>query len=79
MNKVILTLFCLLAFKLTAHAASYEIVGQGGQRFPVAVSPLKNLGASTGDSGRLSTGIADAMIHDLELSGWFREIGRAHV
>src|SRR4026207_205211 len=53
------------------------IEGQGGQRFPIAVSPLKNLGAATGESGRLSTGIADAMVHDLELSGWFRVLDRS--
>ncbi|MGH7851848.1 MAG: CsgG/HfaB family protein, partial [Candidatus Binatia bacterium] len=77
MKRILLTLLCLLVFRFTAQAASYEIVGQGGQRFPIAVSPLKNLGANSGDSARLSTGIADAMVHDLELSGWFRVLDRS--
>jgi TolB protein len=58
-------------------AVTGEIVGQGGRKFPVAVSPLRNLGASTAESARLSTGIADAMVHDLELSGWFQVLDRA--
>jgi TolB protein len=62
---------------LAASAVTGEIVGQGGQKFPIAVSPLKNLGANTAESARLSTGIADAMVHDLELSGWFRVIDRS--
>ena len=65
------------SFALAASAVTGEIVGQGGQKFPIAVSPLKNLAANTADSARLSTGIADAMVHDLELSGWFRVIDRS--
>ncbi len=53
-----------------------EIVGQGGQKFPIAVSPLKNLG-STNDVARLSEGLADTMIHDLDLSGWFKVLDRS--
>src|SRR6266481_640638 len=53
-----------------------EIVGQGGQRFPIAVSPLKNTG-TTADSGKLSEGIADAIVHDLDLSGWFKVLDRS--
>jgi TolB protein len=53
-----------------------EIIGQGGQRFPIAVSPLKNLGTSA-DNAKLSEGIADAIVHDLELSGWFKVLDRA--
>ena len=63
--------------KSSGAAVIGEIVGAGGQRFPIAVSPLRNLGGATGDSGRLSTGIADAMVHDLELSGWFRVLDRS--
>jgi len=72
----------LMAFG-TGHAASAPpgvtggIVGQGGQRFPIAVSPLKNLAGSSAESARLSTGIADAMVHDLELSGWFKVLDRS--
>jgi len=53
-----------------------EIVGQGGQRFPIAVSPLKNTGTAA-DSAKLSEGIADAIVHDLELSGWFKVLDRS--
>lgn len=53
-----------------------EIVGQGGTKFPIAVSSLRNLGAGA-DNSRLSEGIADAIVHDLELSGWFKVIDRA--
>jgi TolB protein len=54
-----------------------EIVGSSGGKFSIAVSPLRNLGASSNESARYSTGIADAMVHDLELSGWFRVIDRS--
>ncbi|HWH78683.1 MAG TPA: hypothetical protein VNT76_14985, partial [Candidatus Binatus sp.] len=58
-------------------AVTGEILGQGGLKFPIAVSPLKNLGASAADSPRVSTGVADAIVHDLELSGWFKVIDRS--
>jgi TolB protein len=78
--KTIFALFIFIVL-LQPHLARAqfkgEIVGVGGQKFPIAVSPLKNLAGSTGDSARLSTGIADAMVHDLELSGWFRVIDRS--
>jgi len=56
-SQTLLILICLLlAFTRIARAAvTGEIVGQGGQRFPIAVSPLKNLGANSADSGRVST------------------------
>jgi TolB protein len=53
-----------------------EIVGQGGLKFPIAVSPLKNLG-TTPDVARLSEGIADTIVYDLDLSGWFKVLDRA--
>src|ERR1043166_824318 len=53
-----------------------EIVGQGGQKFPIAISPLKNL-STTADSGKLSEGIADAIVYDLDLSGWFKVLDRS--
>ena len=53
-----------------------EIVGQGGLKFPIAVSPLKNLGTGS-DAGRLSEGIADTIVYDLDLSGWFKVVDRA--
>ncbi len=53
-----------------------EIVGAGGQKFPVAVSPLKNLGTA-GDAAKLSEGLADTMAYDLDLSGWFKVLDRS--
>jgi TolB protein len=53
-----------------------EIVGQGGLKFPIAVSPLKNLGTG-GDAAKLSEGIADTIVYDLDLSGWFKVLDRA--
>lgn len=53
-----------------------EIFGQGGQKFPIAVSPLKNLG-TTADTAKLSEGIADTIVHDLDLSGWFKVLDRS--
>ena len=53
-----------------------EIVGQGGLKFPIAVSPLKNLGTAA-DAAKLSEGIADAIVYDLDLSGWFKVLDRA--
>lgn len=79
MLQSILMVFSLLVVPAYAAygAVTAEIVGQGGQRFPIAVSPLKNLGAGGADAARLSTGIADAMVHDLELSGWFKVLDRS--
>jgi TolB protein len=79
---MMLKVFFIVLFWL-AHPGSVkaqvkgEILGQGGQKFPIAVSPLKNLAASGADSGKLSAGIADAMVHDLELSGWFKVLDRS--
>src|SRR5437016_3117871 len=76
--RIWLTILILLTTPWVARAAvTGEIVGQGGQRFPIAVSPLKNLGGDNADAARLSTGIADAMVHDLELSGWFKVLDRS--
>ena len=52
------------------------IVGPGSERYPIAISPLKNL-AQKEDGGRLSEGIADVIARDLELSGWFRVLDRS--
>ena len=72
-----LGIFICSAFESALAAVTGEIVGQGGQKFPIAVSPLKNQGGNTAESGRLSTGIADAIVHDLELSGWFKVLDRS--
>ena len=78
--KVLLLVFSLMVgFDIDCALAQFkgEIVGSGGQKFPIAVSPLRNLGNAGGDTGRFSTGIADSIVHDLELSGWFRVIDRS--
>ena len=72
----IILLLCIKPWTASA-AVTGEIVGSGGVKFPIAVSPLKNIGGNASDSARLSTGIADAMVHDLELSGWFRVLDRS--
>lgn len=75
--RVAFAIVCLvLCPRLAAAQFKGEIVGQGGQKFPIAVSPLKNLN-STNDVARLSEGIADTMIHDLDLSGWFKVLDRS--
>jgi TolB protein len=53
-----------------------EIIGAGLQKYPIAISPLKNVGAAA-DSTRISTGIADSIVYDLDLSGWFRVLDRS--
>ncbi len=79
MKVLFLVIAFIVSFDIETTLAQFkgEIVGSGGQKFPIAVSPLRNLGGSTADSGRYSTGIADAIVHDLELSGWFRVIDRS--
>lgn len=52
------------------------IVGPGAERYPIAISLLQNLGSGA-DAGKVSEGIADVMIRDLELSGWFRVLDRS--
>ena len=75
--RVAFAIICLVVCpRLAAGQFKGEIVGQGGQKFPIAVSPLKNLN-STNDVARLSEGLADTMIHDLDLSGWFKVLDRS--
>jgi TolB protein len=75
--RVAFAIVCLVICpRLAAAQFKGEIVGQGGQKFPIAVSPLKNLN-STNDIARLSEGIADTMIHDLDFSGWFKVLDRS--
>lgn len=73
-------LVCILASLLFANSATGQvrglIVGQGVTRYPIAVSPLKNLGSGI-DNAKLSEGIADAIVYDLDLSGWFRVLDRS--
>ena len=75
--KLLLAALFLVISPWLAHAQIRgEIVGQGGQKFSIAVSPLKNL-ASTADTAKLSEGLADTMAYDLDLSGWFKVLDRA--
>ena len=78
MRKLSGCFFCLLFLVSAVNAAqiSLEVVGQGMPKYPIAISPLKNTGA-TADPGRISTGIADSIVYDLDLSGWFRVLDRA--
>ncbi len=75
MLKVAFAIVCLV-FCPPLYGAQFEISGPGGPKFPIAVSPLKNLN-STNDVARLSEGLADTMIHDLDLSGWFKVLDRS--
>jgi TolB protein len=79
MKFLLLVLSLVLGLDISLVSAQFkgEIVGSGGQKFPIAVSPLRNIGNATGDTNRYSTGIADSIVHDLELSGWFRVIDRS--
>lgn len=52
------------------------IVGPGSEKYPIAVSPLKNLGSAK-DGGKISQGVADTITRDLALSGWFRVLDRS--
>ncbi|MFQ5849258.1 MAG: Tol-Pal system beta propeller repeat protein TolB [Candidatus Binatia bacterium] len=52
------------------------IIGPGSERFPIAVSPLKDTGQGV-DDRRLSEGMADIVARDLDLSGWFRVLDRS--
>ena len=75
--RLAFTMLCLVICPgLAAAQFKGEIVGQGGQKFPIAVSPLKNLNSGA-DVARLSEGIADTMVHDLDLSGWFNVLDRS--
>jgi TolB protein len=66
-----------LLLPVAVHAQlSDTITGPGGKKFPIAVSPLRNL-TTAADSARLSEGLADTIVHDLDLSGWFRVLDRS--
>lgn len=75
---VISLFFCAVGFRAGPAGAQVKglIVGPGAERYPIAVSPLKNLG-ERGDGLRLSEGVADVIARDLELSGWFRILDRS--
>jgi TolB protein len=75
---IFLTLLLVQAFSARPFYSQVKgtIEGQTGRRYPIAISPLKNLGASDNKSGISST-VADAIGNDLNLSGWFRVLDRS--
>jgi TolB protein len=75
LSLLILFLLCLAGPARTAQI-SLEVVGQGMPKYPIAISPLKNTGPPS-DPQRLSTAIADSIVYDLDLSGWFRVLDRS--
>ncbi len=80
-NKGFLAILLTLLLSLWTSTQSLcavkgEIIGPGMERYPIAVSPLRNLGPGE-DGGRLSEGIADTIVRDLDLSGWFRVLDRS--
>lgn len=67
----------LVAFGARAEAQVRGfIIGPGAERYPIAVSPLKNL-AAIKNGAKLSEDIADTIARDLELTGWFRVLDRS--
>jgi TolB protein len=66
----------LLCTTLAQAQVRGEIIGAGLQKYPIAISPLKNAG-TVADPSRISTGIADSIVYDLDLSGWFRVLDRS--
>ena len=78
MQRVIFLAIYLITLCAAAAQAQVrgEIIGPGLQKYPIAISPLKNTGAGA-DPNRISTGIADAIVYDLDLSGWFRVLDRS--
>lgn len=79
MQRVIfLTIYFLTVLAVSGAQAQVrgEIIGAGLQKYPIAISPLKNAAAAA-DPNRISTGVADSIVYDLDLSGWFRVLDRS--
>lgn len=75
--RILLVTLGIVAFFRTADAqVKGLIVGPGAERYPIAVSPLRNVGAGE-DARKLSEGIADTIVRDLNLSGWFKVLDRS--
>ncbi len=75
------TTSAIIFYLLMQASASYaqvrlDVIGPGMPKYPIAISPLKNTGNGA-DPGRISEGVADAIVYDLDLSGWFRVLDRA--
>lgn len=81
MTRFVIALWLLTLYLGIASVSSQAqvkglIVGPGADRYPIAISPLKNLGPQVADP-KFSEGMADTMARDLDLSGWFRVIDRS--
>jgi TolB protein len=77
--RILLLVFVLSSFicpRAVNAQVKGDILGPGMPKYPIAVSPLRNAGTG-GDQGRVSEGIADTIVYDLDLSGWFRVIDRS--
>jgi TolB protein len=73
----IVAMLMVLAFlRVAGGQVKGLIVGPGAERYPIAISPLRNL-APGDDSRKLSEGIADTIVRDLNLSGWFKVLDRS--
>ncbi len=75
-KSLLALMLALLTPALSLAQVKGLIVGPGAERYPIAVSALKNLG-SKGNSGPIAEGIAETISHDLNLSGWFRVLDRS--
>jgi len=77
LRALVLSLLALWIYPWCLYAqVTGTIVGPGAERYPIAVAPLKNLGPGS-DGEKFSAGIADVIVHDLDLSGWFRVLDRS--
>ncbi len=81
MRRVILFSIIYFVYSILGATAAHtqvrgEIIGAGLQKYPIAISPLKNAGTAA-DSTRISSGLADSIVYDLDLSGWFRVLDRS--
>jgi TolB protein len=70
LSLILLSLACL-APPVSAQVRS-TIIGPGATRYPIAVSPLRTVGAAPS----LGAEFADRLVRDLELSGIFRVVPR---
>ena len=77
-QKITSVVIFYLLMQATASYAQVrlDVIGPGMPKYPIAISPLKNTGNGA-DPGRISEGVADAIVYDLDLSGWFRVLDRA--
>jgi TolB protein len=73
LGSLVAVLFSTRPFYSQINKGTIEL--SGTQRVSVAVSLLKNLGLPD-DKRRISESIADTLVYDLNLSGWFRVLDR---